>query len=72
MHRMAASSLGLLIGSADLIVGAKVGTPAAVAFGIVLMRGIIKPDSKAVFPRLLCYMVVDTIVDRDLSLRGLS
>ena len=54
--------------SADLIMGPEVGTPAARAFDIIVMR-IVEPDSEAVFPRFLSNVVFCMVMDCDLPVR---
>jgi len=49
--------------------GSEVGTPAARAFDIIVMR-IVEPDSEAVFPRFLSNVVFCMVVDCDLPLRN--
>jgi hypothetical protein len=48
--------------------GPEVGTPAARAFDIIVMR-IVEPDPEAVFPRFLSNVVFCAVVDCDLPLR---
>jgi hypothetical protein len=56
--------------NADLIMRSKVRSPAAGAFGVIVV-GRVEPNSKALLAGLLSDMVVDVIVDRDLPLRDL-